>query len=72
MSREELLHAVRDLARKLHSPAFEPQILQVLTAAGLTLEQAHAALVLGVDEGLLERTVDSHYKVLEIRSSNDG
>ena len=40
---------------------FEPQALQFLTVRGLTLEEARAALALGVDEGLLERTADHHY-----------
>jgi len=71
VSEEELLQAVRELAQKLDSPTFEPQALQALTAAGLTLEQARAALVLGVDEGVLERTVDSHYRVAGIRSRSD-
>lgn len=64
VTKEELLALARELAADIGAgQRFEPQALQFLTVRGLTQEQAVAALALAQEAGVLERTVDSHYRV---------
>lgn len=63
MTKEELQRLLRELATEIGDGAlFEPQALQFLTVRGLKLEEARAALALGQESGLLERTPDSHFR----------
>lgn len=63
MTRAELLAFAEELVRHMNSTSmFEPQALQFLTVRGLTLEEARACLALATEVGVLERTMDSHYR----------